>query len=246
MPKKKTKKPANNAKTKSKNNDTKSDLLQVKTTDSPTKSSPDGSGTQSPASGSGNSSANATPNLTPYLLSKTLADMRPVNEPTPASTPRLSTQKLPSGQESAPVMFPSTQLTEEEKVKAAQVAALKESEARENEIRKRASAERYKQLAKDQALASREVKLDPREFNREKLKEQAAAEERRRSQLRENIQKKTAKNSDLALKLVILVWIVIVVGIFWHVYSTIRVGRIAHSSSSFRPGAQHLPSSRSR
>jgi len=132
---------------------------------------------------------------------------------------------------------------EEEKAKAVHVAALKENELKENEVRKRASAERYKQLSKEQAekLAAKELKLDPKEYNREKLRQQAAAEERRRNLMRENIKQKSARNSDLALKLVIVVWIVIVLGIFYHVYSTIQLGRVSHS---FRQGA-HFSSARS-
>jgi hypothetical protein len=204
-----------NSKKETKTADNKSSL-ELKTTNLTPTASPGSSGAASP-------SLPATPSLTPGRL-------LPVNEPTPENTPRRLGQNKPT----AP--FFQVQLTDEEKAKAAQIAAQKEIELKENEIRKRDSAERYRQSSKQQALqlADKKLKLDPKQFNRDKLKEQAAAEDRRRTLIRENIKKQTAQNSDLALKLVVLVWLVIVLGIFYHVYSTIQLGRVANPPPVYR------------
>jgi len=42
---------------------------------------------------------------------------------------------------------------------------------------------------------------------------------------RVNMKKKSERSSDYALKVVILVWLCIIAGIFYHVYSTIQLGR---------------------
>jgi len=165
-----------------------------------------------------------SPGVTPRSKIQS-SEILPVSEVTPEPTPKSTAR---------PFQFPNVQLTEEEKREAAQLALQKEKELQENEIRKRASAERYKQAAKEQAatLARKKFVIDSKVMNREKLKEWAHSQETEQRVLRDKIKKKNARNSDVALIIVLVVWVAIVLGIFYHVYATIQLGRTTNMKSS--------------
>mmetsp|Transcript_25258 Transcript_25258/g.28007 ORF Transcript_25258/g.28007 Transcript_25258/m.28007 type:complete len:100 (+) Transcript_25258:46-345(+) len=88
------------------------------------------------------------------------------------------------------------------------------------EVRKRKTA----------AKADDVISPEEKQMHKARMKKwmDAEAEERSKTQAEQKL--KSDANAELALKVVILVWLVIIVGIFYHVWNTIQLGR-EHSQS---------------
>eukprot|EP00457_Paulinella_chromatophora_P011755 gb/GEZN01011915.1/.p1 GENE.gb/GEZN01011915.1/~~gb/GEZN01011915.1/.p1 ORF type:complete len:167 (-),score=24.71 gb/GEZN01011915.1/:397-897(-) len=56
-------------------------------------------------------------------------------------------------------------------------------------------------------------------------KEWLAKQEAISNKTREALERENNRSSDLALKVVLLVWLLIIAGIFWHIWGTIQQGR---------------------
>jgi len=85
----------------------------------------------------------------------------------------------------------------------------------ETEIRKRQTG-----TAKDGGPDAAEIQRQ-----KEKRSKWMQNEDAELKELRESATAKSEKDSNLALKIVVLVWLVIILGIFYHVYNTIQAGQ---------------------
>jgi len=69
--------------------------------------------------------------------------------------------------------------------------------------------------------------IDPEFLAKEKkrMRNWIHSEENKREKERDDIKKQTQASSDNAVKIVGLVWVALIIGIFYHVFSTINLGR---------------------
>ena len=83
------------------------------------------------------------------------------------------------------------------------------------------------ELRKRPTAAGKDGGPDEGEILRQKEKRQQwmQTEESELKQLRETASAQSEKDSNLALKIVVVVWVLIICGIFFHVYNTIQAGR---------------------